>query len=76
MTVAMTRSKSREMRRCQPTVERTFASLDPLSWAPYRLRRFWKVDCEGSTAEMARKVLKAVRRLREGIAPPRSFLPN
>ena len=59
----------RKRRRRQTIAERTFASLDRLSWARSRLRGLWKVDCEGYMAALAHNVLKMVRRLGHGVGP-------
>ena len=64
----------RERRRRQAIAERTFASLDRLSWARSRLRGLWKVDCEGYMAALAHNVLKLVRKLSHGASPPGGVL--
>ena len=60
----------RERRRRQTIAEGTFASLDRLIGARSRLQGLWKVDCEGYMAALARNVLKLVRKLSHGVAPP------
>lgn len=52
-----------EIRRRRTVAEGIFASLDRLGWRRCKLRRFWKVDCEGYLASFAHNVLKALRRL-------------
>jgi hypothetical protein len=59
-----------EMRR-RRTAEGTFASFDRLGWKRCKLRRLWKVDCEGYLASLAHNVLKAVRRLAGPVGPAR-----
>jgi len=65
----------REGRRRFTIAEGIFASLDRLSWARYRLRGLWKVDCEGYMAAFAHNVLKLVRRLSRGVGPPAPTSP-
>ena len=71
-----TRDYHRERKRRQTIAEGTFASLDRLGWARSRLRRLWKVDCEGYMAGLAHNVLKAMRRLRQGSGPPEPLKPG
>ena len=71
-----TEAYRREHKRRQLVAEGTFASLDRLSRARSRLRRLWKVDCEGYMAGLAHNVLKAIRRLRDGAGPTRPLKPR
>ena len=66
----------RERRRRQTIVEGVFASPDRLSWAGSRLRRLWKVDCEGYMAALAHYVLKLVRKLSHRVGPPSPASPT
>ena len=53
----------REPQRRQTTVEGVFASLNRLGWLKSRLRRMWKVHCEGYMATFAHRVLRMARKL-------------
>ena len=63
-----TRDYHRDRMRRQTIGEGTFASLDRLGWARTRLRGLWKADCEGYMAGLAHNVLKAMRRLCQGLS--------
>ncbi len=52
------------------TAEGVFASQDRLGWARSRLRKLWKVDCEGYMSALAHNLKKAVRRLDSSPGPP------
>ena len=54
----------------QTTAEGVFASQARLGWARSRLRRLWKVECEGYMSAMAHNLKKAVRRLESSTGPP------
>ena len=63
----------REMNHRLSIPEGTFASLDRLGWIRSRLRRLWKVDCEGFMASFAHNALKAVRRWARDRTPGTDF---
>ena len=60
----------REQKSRRIVSESTFVSLDRLGWIRSRMRGSWRMDCEGFRVALAHNVLKAVRRLRQGIGPP------
>ena len=63
-------SYQEEMVIRRTTAEGVFASQDRLGWARSRLRRLWKVDCEGYMSALAHNLKKAVRRLESSTGPP------
>ena len=63
-------SYQEEMLARRTTAEGVFASQDRLGWARSRLRRLWKVDCEGYISALAHNLKKAVRRTGDFVGPP------